>query len=118
MPLTLECNVCVGNAFCIEGSDDLLGLRRGHHPVVETLQHLSEDGVSVAQSGEVDFEARPNRTARYVVTARAALERGLEAQMKFYGAEARAGYQEALESDPEFVAAKVMLMMQDRKSVV
>jgi tetratricopeptide (TPR) repeat protein len=42
--------------------------------------------------------------------ARAALERGLAAQMKFYGFDARAGYQEALELDPDFVAAKVMLM--------
>lgn len=43
--------------------------------ILETLEHLGEDGMSVAQFGEVDFEARPNRTARYVVTARAALER-------------------------------------------
>ena len=43
--------------------------------------------------------------------ARAALERGLEAQMKFYGSEARAGYREALKLDPGFVAAKVMVML-------
>jgi hypothetical protein len=42
--------------------------------ITETLEHLSDDGISVAQFGEVDFAARPNRTARYVVTARAALE--------------------------------------------
>lgn len=42
--------------------------------ITETLGHLSEDGISVAQFGEVDFEFQPNRTARYVVTARAALE--------------------------------------------
>ena len=38
--------------------------------ILETLDHLSDDGMSVAQFGEVDFETRPNRTARYVVTAR------------------------------------------------
>ena len=43
--------------------------------------------------------------------ALAALERGLAAQMKFYGAEAKEGYKEALELDPDFVAAKVMLML-------
>ncbi|MFV0317976.1 MAG: hypothetical protein ACK5O2_13580 [Microthrixaceae bacterium] len=42
--------------------------------VLETLDKLSDDGVSVAQFGEVDFANSPNRTARYVVTARAALE--------------------------------------------
>lgn len=42
--------------------------------ITETLQHLSDDGISVAQFGEVDFEFQPNRTARYVVTAREALE--------------------------------------------
>lgn len=40
----------------------------------ESLEHLRDDGIAVAQFGEVDFEARPNRTARYVVTARTALE--------------------------------------------
>ncbi|MGI9578385.1 MAG: hypothetical protein ACR2OH_09315, partial [Microthrixaceae bacterium] len=43
--------------------------------ILETLDHLSDRGMSVAQFGEVDFENRPNRTARYVVTARTALER-------------------------------------------
>ena len=43
--------------------------------------------------------------------ALAALERGLEAQMKFYGSEARAGYREALELDPDFVAPKLMIML-------
>ncbi len=43
--------------------------------------------------------------------ALAALERGLAAQMKFYGSDARAGYREALELDPDFVAAKVMLQL-------
>jgi hypothetical protein len=42
--------------------------------ILETLEHLSDDGISVAQFGEVDFEFQPNRTARYVVTAREALE--------------------------------------------
>ncbi|MFQ5351125.1 MAG: hypothetical protein ACE5EG_11840, partial [Thermoanaerobaculia bacterium] len=49
--------------------------------------------------------------------ALAALERGLAAQMKFYGADAQAGYKEALELDPDFVAAKVMVLLHsyDRK---
>ncbi len=38
-----------------------------------TLEHLSDDGISVAQFGEFRFKDRPNRTARYIVTARAAL---------------------------------------------
>lgn len=41
--------------------------------ITETLEHLSPGGMSVAQFGEVDFEFQPNRTARYVVTAREAL---------------------------------------------
>ena len=43
--------------------------------------------------------------------ALAALERGLDAQMKFYGSEAREGYWQALEIDPDFVAAKVMVLL-------
>jgi hypothetical protein len=39
-----------------------------------TLQHLSDDGIMVVQFGELNFAASPNRTSRYVVTARAALE--------------------------------------------
>ena len=48
--------------------------------------------------------------------ALAALERGLDAQMKFYGQEAREGYKEALERDPEFVAAKLMLLLFDYRT--
>ncbi len=43
--------------------------------------------------------------------ALAALERGLDAQMKFYGHEALEGYQQAVELDPDFVAAKVMMLL-------
>jgi hypothetical protein len=43
--------------------------------VKESLEHLSEDGVIAMQFGEFAYEARPNRTARYVATARLALER-------------------------------------------
>jgi hypothetical protein len=42
--------------------------------VEETLDHLTDDGIMVVQFGELDFEDRPNRTSRYVVTAREALE--------------------------------------------
>lgn len=42
--------------------------------VAKTLEHLSDDGIAVVQFGEVDFLNRPNRTARYVLTAREAME--------------------------------------------
>jgi hypothetical protein len=41
--------------------------------IEETLEHLTHDGVMVAQFGELNFRDAPNRTARYVVTAREAL---------------------------------------------
>lgn len=40
-----------------------------------TLEHLSDRGISVAQFGEVSFADRPNRTARYVLTAREAFKK-------------------------------------------
>jgi hypothetical protein len=43
--------------------------------VQESLDHLSPGGLLVAQFGEVDFETKPNRTARYVSTVRSALSR-------------------------------------------
>ncbi len=43
--------------------------------IVESLEHLRDGGVVVTQFGEVDFRRKPNRTSRYVATARAALER-------------------------------------------
>ena len=39
-----------------------------------TLQHLTDNGIMVVQFGELDFQASPNRTSRYVVTARKALQ--------------------------------------------
>lgn len=39
----------------------------------ETLEHLTDDGMLVAQFGESTFRFSPNRTSRYVVTARHAL---------------------------------------------
>ncbi|MEE2768180.1 MAG: hypothetical protein VX833_03105 [Actinomycetota bacterium] len=39
----------------------------------EALNHLTDHGIIVAQFGEYDFEEKPNRTARYVSTAYAAL---------------------------------------------
>jgi hypothetical protein len=42
--------------------------------IEETLEHLTDDGIMVVQFGELSFETAPNRTSRYVVTARAALE--------------------------------------------
>lgn len=42
--------------------------------VTETLKHLTDDGIAVVQFGEIDFLNRPNRTARYVLTAREAFK--------------------------------------------
>lgn len=45
----------------------------------QSLEHLTEGGVICAQFGELDFNRKPNRTTRYVSTARQAfLESGLE----------------------------------------
>jgi hypothetical protein len=45
----------------------------------ESLEHLTDDGVIVVQFGELAFENKPNRTARYIVTARDAMEKfGIE----------------------------------------
>jgi hypothetical protein len=42
--------------------------------MIETaFDHLTPDGLMVAQFGDFDFETRPTRTARYLVTARDAL---------------------------------------------
>jgi hypothetical protein len=47
--------------------------------VGESLDHLGGDGILAVQYGEFDYEAKPNRTARYITTARAALEdRGID----------------------------------------
>jgi spermidine synthase len=43
--------------------------------VEESLSHLSDGGLIAMQFGERDYDTKPNRTARYVSTARAALER-------------------------------------------
>ncbi len=39
-----------------------------------TLEHLTDNGIMAVQFGELSFETSPNRTSRYVVTARKALE--------------------------------------------
>ena len=41
--------------------------------IEEAFDHLSPGGVMVAQFGDLDFAARPMRTARYLVTAREAI---------------------------------------------
>ncbi|MFN8051639.1 MAG: hypothetical protein U0Q22_09400 [Acidimicrobiales bacterium] len=40
--------------------------------IKQTLRHLTDDGIMVVQFGELDFEHKPNRTERYVNTAREA----------------------------------------------
>ncbi len=39
-----------------------------------TLKHLTNDGIMVVQFGELNFQKSPNRTSRYIVTARKALQ--------------------------------------------
>ena len=41
--------------------------------IVSSLQHLTPDGIFVAQFGEIDYEHSPYRTTRFVATARQAL---------------------------------------------
>src|SRR6185369_9364922 len=41
----------------------------------EALAHLSADGVLCAQFGEIAYDQKPNRTTRYLATAREALRR-------------------------------------------
>ena len=41
--------------------------------IAEAYDHLSPDGMIVTQFGDFDFDTRPTRTARYLVTARTAL---------------------------------------------
>jgi hypothetical protein len=41
--------------------------------IVDSLNHLAPNGILAAQFGELDFAHKPNRTTRYVATARAAL---------------------------------------------
>ena len=38
--------------------------------IVNTLEHLTDDGIMVVQFGELDFDRAPSRTQRYVNTAR------------------------------------------------
>jgi hypothetical protein len=42
--------------------------------IEDSLARLGDDGLLVAQFGEVDYAGKPNRTSRYVSTARAALK--------------------------------------------
>ena len=41
--------------------------------IKNTLQHLTDNGIMVVQFGELNFDS-PNRTSRYIVTARKALQ--------------------------------------------
>src|SRR5260370_22007316 len=43
--------------------------------VAESLRHLADGGIVCMQFGEIDFERKPNRTVRYLTTAREALRR-------------------------------------------
>lgn len=42
--------------------------------LVESLEHLTDDGIIAMHFGEFQYDRKPNRTARYVGTARRALE--------------------------------------------
>lgn len=55
-------------------------VRSGNHmytveAIVESLEHLTGGGIAVAQLREADVDAAPNRTVRYLTTAREALAR-------------------------------------------
>jgi spermidine synthase len=41
--------------------------------IQESLRHLTDGGIICTQFGELDYDRKPNRTTRYVATARAAL---------------------------------------------
>ncbi len=43
--------------------------------IEDSLDHLTDGGIIATQFGEIDYEAKPNRTTRYVSTAREALAR-------------------------------------------
>ncbi|MCP4642815.1 MAG: hypothetical protein GY851_20375 [bacterium] len=43
--------------------------------IEECLEHLTPDGLICMQYGEILYDAKPNRTTRYALTARKALER-------------------------------------------
>jgi hypothetical protein len=43
--------------------------------IVESLEHLSDDGIICMQFGEINYPQQPNRTARYVGTAKEAFRR-------------------------------------------
>ncbi len=42
--------------------------------IEKSLEHLTDDGILAVQYGEFDYDEKPNRTARYITTARDALE--------------------------------------------
>lgn len=47
--------------------------------ILESLTHLTDDGIICMQFGEIEFSRKPNRTARYLATAREAFhELGIE----------------------------------------
>ncbi|MEY4176000.1 MAG: hypothetical protein RI900_3165 [Actinomycetota bacterium] len=61
-------NAATAGAFVL--SESYLYTRQ----MIETaFEHLSDQGVMVAQFGDFAFDRRPTRTARYITTARAAL---------------------------------------------
>ena len=43
--------------------------------IAESLRHLTSNGIMVVQFGELDFTHSPNRTARYLMTARQAFKK-------------------------------------------
>ena len=43
--------------------------------IEDSFEHLTDGGIVATQFGELDFEGKPNRTTRYVSTAREALRR-------------------------------------------
>ena len=62
-------NAATSGAFVL--SESYLYTREA---IEESFEHLTDDGIIAAQFGEVNYDAKPNRTARYVATARDALK--------------------------------------------
>jgi hypothetical protein len=72
-PDSYSANAAAAGAFVL--SESYLYTREA---ITESLDHLAPNGIIAWHYGEFDFDAKPNRTARYVNTVREALrERGV-----------------------------------------
>lgn len=73
-PDSYSANAATAGAFVL--SESYLYTREA---VLESFDHLADDGIIAWHYGEFDYESKPNRTARYVATARDAFaKRGID----------------------------------------